>query len=270
MYRFTWITILAAVMIASHAFAAEEPSDFTRFPNMMHFLKTVVTDRTGPPPAGNEHLMHATKVFHTSQELWDRFFKAAIADKLTNLRAFGLLGREIKTRGLTVYGPGQGFEQAVIDNHVDLGLAIPAKHLGFGVWEPDAAIKDPEFQVHLSVIYKERFIHQFPDEVLPANLRIGTGDQVDYYIDGEKHRGYLMTADLYYGPGGIGFKNVQGIGGEKRGLLGFVQKMLFFLPDAISSMVIDERKNVMLTEAVINTTVENFETRDIYRIRYRN
>ncbi|MBI3557601.1 MAG: hypothetical protein HY074_15175 [Deltaproteobacteria bacterium] len=262
-------SILGTLALCGSA-KADEPSDLARFPTMMHFLKTVVTDHTEPPPAGNEHLMHATKVFHTNQEMWEKFFQAAVADKLTNLRAFGLLSREIKARGITVYGPGAGFEQAVRDNHVDLGLAIPAKNVGLGVWEPDSTITDPEFSVHLSVIYKERFIHQFPDEVMPANLRIGTGDQTDYYIDGERHRGYLLTADLYYGPHGIGFKNVHGVGGEKRGVLGFLQKMLFFLPDAISSMVIDEQKNVMLTEAIINTTVENFETRDIYRIRYRN
>ena len=262
-------SVVGILAISGVAFA-EESGDLARFPNMMRFLKAVPTEHLEPPPAGNEHLMHTPMVFHTTQELWDKFFKAAVADKLTNLRAFGLLGREIKTRGVTVYGPGQGFEQAVIDNHVDLGLAIPAKHLGFGVWEPDATITDPEFLVHLSVIYKERFIHQFPDEVLPANLKIGTGDETDYYVDGQKHHGFLMKADLYYGPNGIGFKNVQGIGGEKRGVVGFLQKLLFFVPDAINSMLIDERKDVMLTEAFINTKVENFETRDVYRIRYRN
>lgn len=245
-------------------------TDFERYPNMMRFIKSVPSFRLEPRPAGNEHLIKAEHVHRPTQELWDGFFKAAVKDKLTNLRAFALIAREIKMRGVTVYGPGSVFENAVRDNGIDLGLSLPAKNIGFAVWEPDSAIQDPEFLLHLSVVYSERFIHQFPDEVLPANLKIGYGDEVDYYLDGQKRRGYLLTADIYYGPSGIGFKNVHGVGGQKRGTAGFFQKLLFFLPDAVSSMLIHETTNTMVTESVFDTVVENFETRDVYQIRYRN
>lgn len=247
----------------------DEERDFKRFPNMMRFLKSVDTSHLEPTPAGNEHLIHSASVFHTHQEMWNGFFKAAVADRITNIRAFTLIAREIKSRGITVYGPGTGFEKAIADNNIDLGLAIPAKNVGFGVWEPDASAKDPEFLLHLTVVYREQFIHQFPDEVLPTNLKIGFGDETDYYVDGHKHHGYLLTADLYSGPNGVGFKNVRGVGGQKRGFVGFLQRLLFFLPDSIYSMLIDEKRNVMVTHAFINTTVENFETREIYRIHTR-
>lgn len=236
----------------------------------MQYLKSVPNFKPDPTPAGNEALIKAPFVFKPKQEMWDGFFKAAIQDRLTNLRALALVAREIKARGVTLHGPGSIFENAVRDNNIDLGLSIPAKNIGFAVWEPDASVADPEFQLHLSVVYTDRFIHQFPDEVLPANLKIGTGDEIDYYLDGQKRRGYLLTADLYYGPNGIGFKNVRGVGGQRRGMAGFLQSLLFFLPDAIHSMLIHERTNTMVTEAMFDTVVENFETRDIYQIRYRN
>jgi hypothetical protein len=256
-----------------NAFAAVSPPTSTeaaRFPHMTQFLSSIQSDEREPTPAGNAHLIKAKTVFHPSQALWNQFFSAAVADKLTNIRAFALIAEEMKKRGITVYGPGKDFENAVRENKIDLGLAIPAKNIGLGIWEPDPSVKDPEFLLHLSVIYTERFIHQFPDEVLPANLKIGYGDEVQYEMDGEKRKGYILTADLYSGPHGVGFKNVHGVAGQKRGVVGFFQKVLFFLPDAIHSMVIDEKKNEMLTEALINTRVENFETRDIYSIRHIN
>lgn len=257
-------------IVATVSFAAIEKGDHARFPQMMSYVTGAPTFKLEPTPKGNEHLIKAKQVFRPDQALWNGFFKAAVEDKLTNLRAFAIIAREIKARGVTVYGPGSDFERAVRENGIDLGLAIPAKNIGLGIWEPDSTVSDPEFLLHLSVIYTERFIHQFPDEVLPANLKIGYGDEVDYQLDGQKKRGFLLKADLYYGPNGIGFKNISGVGGQKRGVVGFFQKVFFFLPDAVNSMLIHEAKNTMVTEALIDTVVENFETRDVYQIRRRN
>jgi hypothetical protein len=63
---------------------------------------------------------------------------------------------------------------------------------------------------------------------------------------------------------------VKGIGGQKRGVLGFFQKVLFFLPDAIDSMTIREDKGEMITEALVNTVVKDFETKPIYAIKYKS
>ena len=56
---------------------------------------------------------------------------------------------------------------------------------------------------------------------------------------------------------------------QKRGFLGFMQKVLFFLPDAISSMTIDEKSGSMVTEAMVNTTVKEFETNRLYSVKIK-
>jgi hypothetical protein len=43
--------------------------------------------------------------------------------------------------------------------------------------------------------------------------------------------------------------------------------VLFFLPDAVDSMTINEKKGAMITEAMINTTVEDFEKNPLYSIK---
>ncbi|MEW6056361.1 MAG: hypothetical protein AB1540_07080 [Bdellovibrionota bacterium] len=250
--------------------SAEEKRDLERYPNMMQFVKSVRIESTETLPAGNEHLSKSKRVFRPDQEMWTQFFRAAVADKLTNIRAFALIGRELKKRGITVYGLGADYESAVRLNKIDLGLSMPAKNIAIGVWEPDSNVSDPEFLLHVLIVYTEPYVHQFPDEVLPANLKIGYGLETHYMSDGERKEGHMMKADLYYGQNGLGFKNVQGVGGQKRGFVGFMQKLLFFLPDAVHSMMINERENAMITEALVNTKVEDFETREAYRIRYQN
>lgn len=250
---------------------AREAQDAQRYPVFMGYLKTVdISPRLFPTDPHNAKFIPTSKYFDPSLEMWSGFFKAAAADHLTCLRAFGLLSREIKKRGYVVWGSGQAFEDAVKNTHVDLGLALPARNIGAAVWVPDPSNKDPEFQLHMTLFYTEPYVHQFPDEILPANLKIGYGEEAAYYYGGKAFHQHTVNTDLYYGDKeGVGFRNIKGIGGQKRGFLGFMQKVLFFLPDAISSMTIDEKSGSMVTEAMVNTTVKNFETNRLYSVKIK-
>lgn len=256
----------------SRAEVLREVSDEKTYPHFMAYLKGV--SRMGNLRAvdpRNAGLIKSTHYFDPTPELWNGFFKAAAADHLTCLRAFVLLAREVKKNGIVVFGPGNLFEEAVKNNHVDLGLAIPAHNLGAAVWTPDPKKTDPEFLVHIKIFYTESFVHQFPDEVLPANMKVGFNQPENYWLGDKEYSQPSVEADLYYGPiQGVGFRNVKGIGGQKRGLLGFFQKVLFFLPDAIDSMTIHEDKGEMVTEALVNTSVKDFETKPIYAIKIKS
>lgn len=248
---------------------AREALDEQAYPHFMQFLKTVDVSRglhdTDPR---NLNLIGSKKFFHPTPEMWDGFFKSAAADHLTCLRAFALLAREVKKNGVSLYGPGGLFQQAVMKNQMDLGLALPAKNIGASLWKPDPQNHDPEFLLHLKVFYTEPYVHQFPDEILPANLKIGFGAVESYWLDGVEYKQAVLDADIYYGAkNGIGFKNVKGVGGQKRGVLGFFQKVFFFLPDAVDSMTIRENTGEMITEAMINTVVKDFEKTPRYSIR---
>lgn len=251
---------------------ARQSLDETKYPHLMRYLGSIdLVSRAVPADPKNGQWIKTSHVFEPTLADWKGFWAAAAADHLTCLRAFGLLSRKIKQSGAVMYGPGSTFEHGVSDNHVDLGLALPARNVGMGIWSPDPAIADPEFQLHLKVWYTQAYIHQFPDEILPANLKIGFSDPAQYWLEGRAYNQPSIDADIYYGPtNGIGFRNVKGVGGQKRGFLGFMQKVFFFLPDGISSMIIREDKDSLVTEAMINTVVPEFEKNPIYAIKVPN
>ena len=250
---------------------AREATDETAYPHFMEFIKTVdVTGRIYLTDPRNHRWIKSSHYFCPDEAMWDRFFQAAAKDHLTCLRAFSLLARELKKYGVVVFGSSEIFERAVIKNKIDLGLALPAKNLGASVWSPDPTNSDPEFLAHIKVFYKESFIHQFPDEILPANLKIGIAPPETYWLEGKKLSQPAIDADIYYGPEhGVGFRNVKGVGGQKRGMMGLFQKLFFFLPDAVSAMTIDEKNGTMVTEALVNTVVKEFETNPIYSIKVK-
>jgi hypothetical protein len=235
----------------------------------MNYLKGLnLASKITPSDPRNAKLIPTSQVYVPTVQDWKGFWDASSADHLTCLRAFGILSRKIKEEGVVVFGPGSTFERSVADNKVDLGLALPAHNIGTAIWAPNPANPDPEFQLHIRVFYTEPYTHEFPDEILPANLKIGYGDPESYWLDGKEYKQPTIDADIYYGPkNGVGFRNVKGVGGQKRGFMGFIQKLAFFLPDAVSSMTIDEKKDMLITEAIVNTEVEKFETTPIYAIK---
>jgi hypothetical protein len=258
--------------LGTHLSPAEEEQerkDEARFPTLTGYLKTLhLAEHLTPSDPRNAAIISTSHVYLPSPDDWKGFWEASSKDHATCLRAFGILARKIKREGVVVYGPGAVFEKSVNDNKVDLGLALPATNVGTAVWSPNPAITDPEFQLHIKVFYKESYVHKFPDDILPANLKIGFGDPATYWLEGVEYKQPTIDADIYYGPkSGLGFTHVKGIGGQKRGFMGFLQKVLFFLPDAVDSMVIREEKDELVTEAIINTTVKDFEKTPIYSIK---
>ncbi len=248
-----------------------EKMDAKNYPYFMKFIKTIdVSNSIYPTDPKNQHWIQSTHYFKPTLQMWNGFLQAAAADHLTCLRAFAILAREVKKNGMVVFGPGSLFELAVQKNRIDTGLSIPAKNLGGAIWSPDPNNSDPEFMAHIKIFYTEPFLHQFPDQVLPANLKIGYGTPQTYWMDDLQYTQPSVDADIYYGQHlGVGFRNIKGIGGQKRGVLGFFQKILFFLPDAIDSMTIHEDQGVMVTEALMNTVVKNFETDPIYSVKIK-
>jgi len=246
-----------------------EAWDEKHHPHFMKFLKSVdVAPRIVPTDPRNAHLIKTTHVFQPTVDLWSGFFKAAAQDRLTALKAFALLSREIKKKGIVVFGPGKDFEDGVTRNHVDLGLALPATRIGTAIWAPDPTHPDPEFLLHLKIFYTEPYTHQFPDNILDANLKIGFGPEETYWMDGKEYRQHTIDTDIFYGPkNGIGFRNIRGIGGQKKGFMGVVQSILFFLPDAVHAMTIDEKKNQLVSEALMEQRVSEFETNPLYSIK---
>lgn len=265
------LSSVAFCLFTSVSHAGEKVRDVAKYPHFVKFLKTLnPTGRIFPTDPRNAQWISTPQAFVPTTDMLDGFFKAAAADHITFFRAIVLLSQEIKKNGLVVWGPGSAFEQAVEKNKIDLGLALPVHDIGLAIWSPDPSNTDPEFLVHLKLFYTQSYVHQFPDEILPAALKVGLGEEGTYSFDDQEFTQRTVDADIYYGPThGLGLRNIKGIGGQKRGWMGFMQKVLFFLPDAIHSMTIDEKTDSLVTEALINTVVKNFESTPAYAIKIR-
>jgi hypothetical protein len=210
--------------------------------------------------------MPSGRAYRPRADQWDQFFTAAIADGLTNLRAFTLLAQEARKNGVSLWGMGKDYEQAVNRGRVNLGITIPAEHAIVGFWDITARPAEPDHLMHVAVIYDREFVHHFPDEIIPADIRIGSGKPLTFMLAGFERTGYPLEADLFYGNGKLGFRNVHGISGRVHGVLGMIQKILFFVPDAVHSLTLDESTGRLTTEAIINTSVEGFETKPGFRM----
>jgi hypothetical protein len=92
---------------------------------------------------------------------------------------------------------------------------------------------------------------------------------LDPWDDGAEIRtAYIVEGRIMYGDAGVGYVDVSGIGGRKHGLLGVMQKVFFFLPDAIDGMVV--RGGDLHVNAIMNQRVEGFESALRYAVHYRD
>lgn len=236
-------------------------------PNFSAFLDQLPLDQL--QEVGPEHIndIPTGRAYFMNRNDWDGFMRAAVNDKLTNLRAFALLGERITQKKVALFNRGSYFEESVKALNIDLGLALPAYGMAYVIWTPGNPSKASDHVAHLKVYYWKAFEHEFQDEILPATLKIGIGRNVPFTLDGRDYQGKLVETDLYYGHEEFGFKDIKGLGGRKHGMLGFFQRILFFLPDAVDDLVINQQ-GTMITRALINTEIKDFERQTKYQIHY--
>ncbi len=243
--------------------------DRTHYPAMTAHLKRCLRDHPedAPIPEVYHDLVKRDRAFILGRREVEGFFDAAAEDGVTMLRGMAIVASEFGARDAVFTSSGRQVEE-VIDAGYDIGLALPAKHMVRYFYVPDAGLKSQAgFASRFYAIFDRQYEHEFREEVLDANLEVGTGREVPYIDEetGSIETGYLVEATIWNGPE-VGFKDVEGIGGTKRGgVVSWLQTILFFLPDAIDGMVIVEGD--LRVEALLNQTVPDFEKRDVYRVR---
>lgn len=202
----------------------------------------------------------------------EEFFVAAARDELTIVRAMGFVARAVRETGVLTYLNGAHAREVVGRFGLDVGLAVPMSHLLLFAYIPaDTSANDP-VQCRFLAVYGAQYEHRFHRDVLNATLKVGTGRDVPYldpWDDGAEIRtAYIVEGRIMYGDAGIGYVDVSGIGGRKHGLLGVMQKVFFFLPDAIDGMVV--RGGDLHVNAIMNQRVEGFESALRYAVHYRD
>ncbi|MBN21440.1 MAG: hypothetical protein CL678_09160 [Bdellovibrionaceae bacterium] len=242
-----------------------------RFPNFIAYVEQInFKKRSVPVHPTHKKWISVNKAFHPTIEDWNLFFKFAIKDQMTTLRAFAILANRLKFEQVAVVGSGVDFKTAMEKNHIDLGLSLPFENIVGAIWSPDPSNDDPDFLVHTYFFYEQPYLHRFDDDVLPVDLKVGVGQKGSLTLDHKKYDLPMVEADLFYSDTeGTGFRNVRGIQGTRRGILGFFQSILFFLPNGLSAMYIDP-EGKMITEAIMNTEVAQFEKNKKYAISIKN
>jgi hypothetical protein len=202
----------------------------------------------------------------------EEFFVAAARDELSIVRAMGLVARAVRETRVTIYLNGAHAREVVDRLGLDVGLAVPMKQLLLFAYIPIDGAADDQTQCRFVGVYARPYEHRFRKDVLNATLRVGTGRDVPYLDpwdhDAEITTAYLVEGRILYGDAGVGYVDISGIGGRKHGMLGFVQKMFFFLPDAIDGMVV--RGGDLHVNAIVNQRVEGFESAMRYAVHYRD
>ncbi|MBT3268592.1 hypothetical protein HN371_15660 [Candidatus Poribacteria bacterium] len=202
----------------------------------------------------------------------EEFFVAAAADELTIVRAMGFVARAVRETRVLTYLNGEHARDVVRHFGLDVGLAVPMSHLLLFAYIPVDAGADDEVQCRFLAVYGAQYEHRFHRDVLNATLKVGTGRDVPYldpWDDGaEIKTAYIVEGRIMYGGAGVGYVDVSGIGGRKHGLLGVMQKVFFFLPDAIGGMVV--RDGDLYVNAIMNQRVEGFESALRYAVHYRD
>ncbi|MAE71180.1 MAG: hypothetical protein CME06_12030 [Gemmatimonadetes bacterium] len=225
-----------------------------------------VDERVAPLLGGNGILAARS----TFDDLSD-YFQACSEDSLTMLRSMGAIASLARDTNTLIYMDGRTVQRAMADLSLTPGLALPIENMRLFAYipNPERAAADSSFQCDILAIFDTQYKHRFQKEVLDANLKIGTGELasvVDIFSeDPAEWEGYLVRGMISKSEERVGFMEVSGIGGEKRGLMGFMQKVLFFLPDAIDAMTLDS-KGTMTTKALIDERIEGFEGMRKYQV----
>ena len=251
---------------------AGQPSDQidpSAYPNVHKFFTSTDLDlfKGGPVPAANRWWCPADDYIAPPQEAIAAFLRAAASDELTAIRWLALMSKALHAEGLAMCASGDPFNAAITSLNLDLGLAPPLRELGAFAWLPQHDPDDPTRRMRLNLIYRTQYIHRFRKEIFPVALKMGYGETVRFIDHGVERDGYLTYMDFYVSDDRIGFDNIRGLAGRRQGLLGLLQRILFFLPDDVAAMYIEN--NALVAKALITVRVSDFETIPKYRMRIR-
>lgn len=211
------------------------------------------------------------RIVEYSREDLVQYFQSCLTDKLTNLRAMAIIACLSRKMNTVFYINGELIKDVLGELAIDPGLCFPLKNLRCLVMIPNEikTMQKNENQCRVINIYKQKYTHMFPKEIIDIKLKIGVGESITLDMPNGENResvtGYLVKGDMVYSDAHVGIVNVEGIAGEKQEFAGKFQKVFSFIPDFIKSMTINASGD-LVAEALINETIEDFENKTKYQV----
>ncbi|MBQ27549.1 MAG: hypothetical protein CMH81_05340 [Nitrospiraceae bacterium] len=261
--------ILLAHMGIVKAGQPAEQIDANRYPNVHQFFSSIDLGAFtgGAVLEADRWWCPAEAYIAPPQGVIEAFLYAAVSDELTAMRWLALMSKVLHAEGLAMCSSGDPLNAAIELLNIDLGLALPLRELGSFAWLPRYDPADPTKFMRLNLIYRKQYIHHFRKEILPVDLKIGYGEIVRSIDNGVERNGYLTSMDFYVSDSRIGFENIEGLAARQQGIIGLLQRILFFLPDNVAGMYVEN--NELVARALVTIRVPNFETTSKYQMRIR-
>jgi hypothetical protein len=254
----TWL-VMALWAETPGVMASEPPS-----PHLQTLFAHLDARRPSRTPAGLFPVLGDSLAVALTRADLTALLDAAAADRLTLLRATALFARWVRVRNVPVFIAGQAVEQAVRTGYA-LGLTFPVEHIAYLCFVPDRAMGG-DFQAHLRVIYTRNYTYPFDKDIFNADVLV-RGREMVYRDEKGFVTGYLVTTDVYYNASTVQYVQVEGIQGQKRGVVGLFQKMFFFIPKTLHGLTI--RGGDLIIDAFVNQRIRAFEHKPRYRVTRR-
>lgn len=247
--------------------SAEEASALMKLEHVTHYFDTLdlikhripATESTNPVCKVNDEYVVELPI-----ESIEEYILAGVNDNLTVIRLFSELAKRVNESGYALCGNGDDVNDIIKRNNIELGLSLPMTDLAYYAWHPGQSNLDTGSITKLYLVYRSSYVHRFSDEVLPADLKIGADEEITYLENGVQRHGKLMDMNLFISTKGIGFSDISGLAARPHGIMGVILDVLFFIPDAVDSMYI--KQNKLITEALITTKIDEFETTSKYQM----
>jgi hypothetical protein len=146
----------------------------------------------------------------------DTFFRACVADKLTMLRAIGLIARVVNWSDMVLVIDGRDIDAALRAQSLNVGLALPMEHAALFAYIPHLG-SQPPFLCRFFAVYDRAFTYSYGKDVLAESVVIGAegGPRLSprKIFDDRQPSGslYLVESDILYRGTTVGVYNIKGV-----------------------------------------------------------
>lgn len=255
--------------LATNMAYAADWDDNDRYPAVQAFLETLDLSAYGPPPGFHEGLWwcDAENAADIPEEKIEEFFLTGTKDNITVIRLFALMAVRVREQQIALCGSGDALSRVIERNNIHLGLSLPLDNIAVYAWLPVQDDEDPYSIARAVIVYRNSFTHFIEEEVMPADIRVGTGLKVPYSYGDDSGQGALVTLGFHVSSNKVGFERIRGVEARLHGALGIIMRLLPFVPAGVHNMYLEQ--NALFTRALINSEVPHFEDRDIYRLRIK-
>jgi hypothetical protein len=144
------------------------------------------------------------------------FFEACVADKLTMLRAIGLIARVVSWSNMVLVIDGRDIDAAVKAQSLNMGLSLPMEHAAFFAYIPHLGSQAP-FLCRFFAVYDRPFTYSYGKDVLNESIAIGAegGPRLSarkVFDDRPPSSSlYLVESDILYRGTTVGVYHIKGV-----------------------------------------------------------